>query len=491
MKKNFLTVIALMVAAFFVATEIAQAADVSFSGQLRTRYEVNEQGGNNANDFDDETDTADFIGARVRLNTSVNINDSTSAFIQMQSVRTWGGGVPAIGANGSGLGTAGSQDASFQASNGDDSVGLHQAYFTLKNFASLPVDLKVGRQQVVLDGHRLYGHTGWTTGAQTHDGLRMTHKHDNMTLAYFWIVAAESGVPAGTAAANGDDIENHVLHFSYKGILGGTMSVLYSWLDDPCGTNTNCTLANSGDNSINTIGFRQAGQLYGIDYRGEYYHQFGQADIDITELVGTGVTATTATDRNAYMFGVRIGKTFKNVSMKPSLTIWYDYLSGTSDEDLNRDATVPATDAEYKSFNTLFDTGHKFYGFMDLYLGVGGGGSGNGTEGLGLQDLAIKTKFHPMPGWTLKADYHWFWTAEGPQASPSRGLDGNDGGHPGTGHDSDLGNELDITLINKYNANTNISVGFSNYTTSGLFRQLRGVVGDASNWAYVMFDVKF
>ena len=55
MKKNFLTVVALMVAAFFVATEIAQAADVSFSGQIRTRYEVNEQGGNNANDFNNNS----------------------------------------------------------------------------------------------------------------------------------------------------------------------------------------------------------------------------------------------------------------------------------------------------------------------------------------------------------------------------------------------------------------------------------------------------
>ena len=34
---------ALMVTAFFAATEIAKAADVTFSGQIRTRYEVNEQ----------------------------------------------------------------------------------------------------------------------------------------------------------------------------------------------------------------------------------------------------------------------------------------------------------------------------------------------------------------------------------------------------------------------------------------------------------------
>jgi len=148
----------------------------------------------------------------------------------------------------------------------------------------------------------------------------------------------------------------------------------------------------------------------------------------------------------------------------------------------------------------LFDTGHKFYGFMDLYLGVGSGSATNGTLGLGMQDLAIKTKLHPMPGWTLKADYHWFFVAEGVGPNKSRGLSGQVDGCAvvaqcssalGTGNTNELGNELDITLIHKYNANTKIAFGFSNYTTTGTFRDLRGVLGDASNWAYVMFDVKF
>jgi hypothetical protein len=48
MKKNFLTVAAMTVVAFFVSAEIAKAADVTFSGQVRTRWEVNEQNGGTA-----------------------------------------------------------------------------------------------------------------------------------------------------------------------------------------------------------------------------------------------------------------------------------------------------------------------------------------------------------------------------------------------------------------------------------------------------------
>ena len=51
MKKNLLAVAAMAVVAFFVSTEIAKAADITFSGQLRSRWESSEHssGGNGGN----------------------------------------------------------------------------------------------------------------------------------------------------------------------------------------------------------------------------------------------------------------------------------------------------------------------------------------------------------------------------------------------------------------------------------------------------------
>jgi len=467
MKKNFLAVVGLTVIAFFVATEIAQAADITFSGQMRTRFEYNEQGTWN-NDQDD-----DFMQSRVRLNTNVKVNDSTSAFIQMQSARTWGNNFEGGNTTTNGGDTfgnpSGSGQGSFQGSDQDSSVGLHQAYFTLKNFMAFPADLKVGRQQIVLDGHRLFGHTGWTTGGQTHDALRLDHKHDNMGVSYAWIIANEEN--RTNSVDDNNDVEVHLLHGTYEGILGGRLSVIYAWVQDGC---TNAAAdAGAGtcgvlSNDSHTIGLRQAGQLFGIDYRGEYYHQSGSAGAD-----GGLDTAGEAHDRDAFMFGIRLGKTFKNVSMKPSLTLWYDYLSGTDDADV--------TAGDYRTFDTLFDTGHKFYGLMDLYTGATSGGAG----GFGLTDAAIKVKLSPMPGWTLKADYHWFNTAQGAGANNVRGANTD-------GLGTDLGNELDLTLINKYNANTKVVLGWSQYSATPAFNVLR-IDGDKSvaNWAYVMIDVKF
>ena len=489
MKRNLLIIPALMVTAFFATTEIAKAADISFSGQLLTRYEVNEHGTNNNHTFNDNSDAGDFVVSRTRLNADVAVNDSTSAFIQMSRNSTWGSNSQDNNNTG---GDSGANNASFQVSDQDSKVGLHQAYFTLNNFATLPVDMKVGRQQIVLDGHRLFGNTVWTVGQQTHDAVRFDHKHDNMSFSYAYIVASESGTPGNNAARSTDkEVSAHMGYFKYAGILGGNMSITYAGIIDPCGTSGATCVTNNTDNDMHTIGVRQAGQLYGIDYRGEYYYQFGDADQDASTLTTGNTAVGTATDRDAYMFGVRIGKTFKNVNMKPSLTVWYDYLSGTDDSDLT------ASTVKYKSFNPVFDTGHKFYGLQDLFLGIGTGNETNGTAALGLQDLAIKTKMSPAPGWTFKADYHWFYTAASARANVNRGLAGQaditnrDGALAAADSSNALGNEIDLSLSNKYNANTTITAGFSNYSNTDLFRDLRNVSGGGANWAYLQFDVKF
>jgi hypothetical protein len=482
MKKNFLTVAAMAVVAFFVSTEIAKAADITFSGQLRTRWEANEQGANGGDApgraFGDLADDSTFTSAR--LAATAKINETTSAFIQLQSIRTWG--QPNRGTN-TGGSTAGSGNASGTVNDGDASVGVHQAYFTLKNFLGAPLDAKIGRQEIILDGWRLFGNTIWTAGMQTHDAVSFSHKHDNMSLFLAYIQAVENDRISDPNDST--DRESYLAHLNIKGVLGGQFSGYLNW-----DSNDSAAGAQTRDNDIWTIGGRQAGKLAGLDYRGEYYYQFGNANGQLDAAVVDDA------EREAYMFGLRVGKSFNNVSFKPSVTVWYDYLSGTDDADQR------AGDATWKSFNTLWDTGHKFYGLQDLFLGVGGGGR-TGTQGLGLQDLAVKTKINPMPGWTLKADYHWFWTAESVAANTAtRGFVSNATNRGVNVLENNLGTELDITAVTKMNANTKVMIGYSHFDASTSFIALKndGTTGagtsgrfgnDDADWAYVQFDVKF
>ena len=482
MKKNFLAVAAMAVVAFFVSTEIAKAADITFSGQLRTRWESSEHstGGNGAASVNSFTgDPQEEIFTSTRLAAKANINETTGAFIQLQSVRTWGN---QVGTSTGGTG-AGSGNASLSANNTDASVGLHQAYFTLENFLGAPFKAKIGRQQIMLDGWRLFGNTIWTAGMQVHDAMTFQHKHDNMSLVLGYILAAEND--RVDDPNDSTDRENILAHVNFKGVLGGQFSGILNY-----DTNSSGAAAQTLENDIFTIGARQAGKILGFDYRGEYYYQWGSGN----GQKDTALTATnlqTDADRDAYMFGLRVGKSFNNVSFKPALTVWYDYLSGTTDDDQRG--------SSWNSFNTLYDTGHKFYGLQDVFLGVGGGGN-TGTQGLGLQDFALKGKINPMPGWTLKAHYHWFWTAEGVAPNTTtRGFASTvntNVGDPDLGNF--LGNELDITAVTKMNANTKVMIGYSNYNPTYSFASLKdtGAPGttfgtNAADWAYVQFDVKF
>jgi hypothetical protein len=469
-----------MVAVLMLASEIAWAADVSFSGQFRPRYNV-------VNDSQDATSADKFFDTRVRLNAKANVNANTEVFVQFQSVGQWG-------TNGADTGTRvqqGGPGTTFEASDTLADVGFHQAFVTLKNLYGQKVDAKIGRQEIVLDGHRLFGHTGWTQGAATQDAIRLTHAGGNHTLQYIYIENTNSG--AKDAMRNGDDA-THVVHASTQGVMGGALSGIFVIQDDNSAWAEAGTAAMDDRSVWYTIGARQKGKAGGLDYRVEFYHQFGDGTIAAGDLNAgmnanyTGLNDTCdCVDRDATMFGIRLGKTFKNASLSPTVTLWYDRLSGNDDEDV--------TSKEYGQFDTLYDTGHKFYGFMDQFLNRAGANSGY----FGMQDIALKTKMSPKAGWTFKADLHHFRTAVD--------IAGNDGDAVATTKlggkmDPDLGTELDLTLVHKYDSNTKIAVGYSHYWTSTTFSQANTGGGsngatagsnanDDADWAYVQIDTKF
>jgi len=481
MKKNFL--IAAASVGLMLGAVIAEAADVAFSGQFRPRMQTRNH------DFNENTQMHTFFETRVRLNANVKANDQVGAFIQLQSVGNWGFD-SSSNSDGTRFAVGG---AGTQASDQLDDVGLHQAYMTIKNFYGSTFDLKIGRQEVVIDGHRLFGHTGWTSGAQTNDALRLTHAGGNHALNYTFIKGREEAASVATAADTGsahnddNDYNMHIIHASTQGIMGGALSGIFVLTDD---NNSNGGMGNEWY----TLGARQKGKLGALDYRVEYYHQFGDACADACGTYAyTTETLDSSVERDASMFGIRLGKTFKNATYSPTVTLWYDYLSGTDDADV--------TAGDYATFDTIQDTGHKFYGFMDLFLARNGAKENR----LGLQDIAIKTKFSPKAGWTFKADYHKFLTDVDLSSNTTiAAIAMNSRTAPGTATDwsKDLGSEIDLTLVHKYNSSVKVVYGYSHYWNSALFAATNpanklgnGTASnennDGSDWAYMMIDMKF
>ena len=495
MRKNFLLVGAMLVAGTFLGADVAKAADIKFSGSTMARYEMFNR------DLNDSTEVTGQIGSRIRLNASANIDEKTSAFLQMQGVGVFGDNA-ATTANQGAVNRGGAA-----VSDTLNDVGFHQAFFTLKNFYDMPVDLKLGRQEIILDGHRLIGNTIWTLGMQAHDAIRLTHSHGDHTFVYAFSKIGEgdrdSGDGAGTvrntAGANGlrVDQDAHIFWGNFKGIGGGALSLYYVMLDiDDDVLNAGSTF---NDNIIHTIGFRQAGNIAGFDYRGEFYYQWGDADGSATQqTLNAG-----SWDREAVMIGARLGKQFGPLKA----TLWYDYVSGTDEGD--------ASGRTVGSFDTLFDTGHKFYGLMDNFLQMGTASrtardvQEDGLGGLGLQDIALKTSYKMNSKWKMKFDFHSFFTAEdayvAADTTAARGAVAtalaNGSNNDGSSH---LGEEIDISLHHKYSQSTSVVVGYSHFFADDLGNELigrsfgAGSVGTGNpnstgdgQWAYVMMNVNF
>ncbi len=472
MKRNFLTAVAVMVTTLFVGTTIAQASDISFSGQFRPRYNFNE-------DATATTNADQNFDTRVRLNVNAKANDKTSVFLQFQSVGTWGNNA---GGNGTRVSTGDAASANDQVQD----VGLHQAFVTLKDFMGTGTDAKIGRQQIVLDGHRLFGHTGWTQGAQSSDAMRFDHAHGNSTLSYIYIAGTENETESTHTDAN---VNFHAFRYNTQGIMGGDLTGMFVITDD----NATGGTSSIDKNTWYTVGARQKGKVAGLDYRVEYYHQFGDGAVEANaagysaaydNVTGSTALISSDIDRSASMVGVRVGKTFKNVQWSPTITLWFDSLSGTDDEN--------ASDNEHGTFNTLMDTGHKFYGLMDQHLNA----RNLGTKYYGLQDYAVKAKLKLSAANTLKVDLHHFETQTTMDDGDSNDLRDD---HTGIGSmGSNLGDEVDVTFVHKYDSNTKIVAGYSHYFTTVTHSVLNGSGGTAGSnstedqdWMYVMLDVKF
>jgi hypothetical protein len=114
-----------------------------------------------------------------------------------------------------------------------------------------------------------------------------------------------------------------------------------------------------------------------------------------------------------------------------------------------------------ESFNTLYATNHKYYGYMDYFLNVP-----EHTGGLGLSDFHVKLSGFKIAGHTVKVAYHMFGADQSADS---------------------FGNELDITLIKPIAKNVKVMGGYSLFMPG----KLKSDSGANGSFAYLMTIVNF
>lgn len=348
-----------------------------------------------------------FTSMRTRLAARAVTPGGITAFVQLQDVRLFG------------------EETNPSGDYSADGWDVHQAWFLLTNTGG-GAALKIGRQEVAFGGERLISPSGWSQQARSFDGARLTLQHaEEIRMDLLAAQIQEKASPRW----NG----NATLLAAY-----GTVNPEGAHLLDVYLIGQRAE-AGAGDREQWTVGARHVGKAAALDYRFEASWQTGRR-------AGADVSAS--------LLGARVGGPVG----QGTVTLWYDRLSGTE----------PGS-AEVGVFETIYPSGHKFYGSADLF-----GDIPAHTAGRGLQDLALKTSW-PLDGgqWTVNADLHRFLVTQG------AGLSG-----------SHLADELDVALLRRLPSGLALNAGVSYVWVGDALAPVRGISRSGA-YGYLMLDVAF
>lgn len=383
-------------------------AQFSLSGEFRPRTEYSHGFAALA---DKDQDASLFTTQRSRLNFDYKM-DLLKVGLVLQDVRTWGSQAQLV-------------------NNEDFATSIHQAWAEINLLKGF--DLKVGRQELVYDDHRIFGNVGWAQQARSHD--LALFKYSGKLNVHFGIAHHEN-TNRKTNLYDGPD--------AYK-------DMQFLWV-------------NRKTEKLNwSLLFLNNGKpvMEGTDQVTRYSQTFGpHVDVPMENMSFSGnlyvQTGDDGTGKSLNAFNLMAEASYKT-SEKTQWNVGYEILSGTDFDETSKN----------NSFNPLYGTNHKFNGFMDYFY------VGNHLNGVGLSDAYVK--FATVKNKTAwNADLHYFSGMAKISASA----------------ENYLGTELDLSVTRTLNPATKITFGYSQMFGSESLEILKGgSKGASSNWAYIMIAV--
>lgn len=456
-KNKYLPLLAVIFCqAFFIEVK----AQLSVSGQIRTRTEYRDGQGA---PITEDASPAIFTSQRSRLNVGY-AGYRFKIYTSLQDVRVWG------------------QDASMinrTTLDAYDGLMLHEAWGEIslvdtgkvvKNFT-----LKVGRQELVYDDVRLLGNLDWLQQARRHDAAVLKFDHNGWTAhlgaAYnqnaerktntTYVGTTPAGAPAGYGiTTNGLGAMYKSMQFLYVGrkVHFGNASFLF-FKDDFSkftldAANNNTPIYERGVWSRYTFG----ANLFGTALRKV---TFGLSAFSQKGHFREG------TSLNEYLLSANA---MYSIGRKFSVGPGVDITSGN-------DGSTPN-----QRFDPLYGTPHKFWGYMDYFYVADGFGSSNG-----LVNYYLKAKYKAKDNLILSLDVHKF---ELPHV-----VSNADGRKLGKG----LGTEIDFVLSYNLTKAVGIEAGYSvmNSTDTMLSSRVKNPgntpidqFDKRSTWGYLMLNIK-
>jgi len=316
---------------------------------------------------------------------------------------------------------------------------FHEAW--VEAYLSDNWSLKIGRQEIIYDDHRIFGDVGWAQQARSHDAF-----------LFKYIPNKNNRLDIGFALnADGEKLKQYL----YSNVAG-YKALQYAWYHG----------------SFNRLGLSVLALNTGIEYIGTNTIQ----TIDYMQTIGSRLTyKSKKIDANAatyFQSGKRTSNTVNalyytgnfsyNISPNFSMGAGIEYLSGKDTNDSTGDI---------KSFSPLFGTNHKFNGWMDYFY------VGNWNNSVGLTDVNF-TLAYKKDKFSAKLVPHLFSAA-------ANVYDGN------IKMDQNLGTEIDFVLGYKVAKDIKFNAGYSKMYATSTLQLLKGGSKDADNsWAWIMLTFK-
>jgi len=434
-----------------------------FGGQFRLRYDVKENGGSSgrsAPNFDFRRTGVDNDNSFLLLREKVHIGYTPCSWFNIfaegrDSSSTWDDRHP---------------------SPETDQFDLHQAFIRLGDASRFPLTAKIGRQELIYGDERVVGNAEWANVTRSFDAAKLRFENSSLWVDGF----------VGRVVLPVDDHFNEPNDYDW---FSGVYASTASWIPKQetqlyfLSRNASAAAANTTPQAlygrppsardIYTLGTRiksLPGQWHGWDYT--------------TEIAGQlGSTVRTNDNRRlghqALAASVGFGYTWANAWGTPHLGLEYNFSTGDHDPNDGKDET----------FDNLFPTNHKHYGYMD-FIGW-----------RNIHNPRLNATLKPAKGLQLNFDYHLFWLADThdffyPEAGSGRGA-GVPAGTVGYGRNpqfnSFAGSETDLEAIYTIKTWAILRAGYGHFFVGDYVKSSLSKLGGATDadWVYVQTTFSF
>lgn len=301
------TIIVVSLSLLTATFAVAQTIQTDISAQYRPRLEVDKR-------FAAETGV--YVTHRARLAFGLQ-GDGWRVRIEPQDVRAWGSEASPVA----------------YAAN----VDLHQGFAEWNSGQG--TQLRIGRQSIAHLNQRLIGGLNWAQQGRSFDAVRLSGSQDRVR----WDIWTAPLADTAPRRSRDGAIATGLLQWDNAGRRAALLAV--------GDMNRDARLYRT------TTGLHTSGKLLApLGYQAEAYVQVGHREGE---------------EIRAYLAKAEVRYTVADHSLKPTIRVGYDVLSGQTDDTT--------------AFDTLHGTNHAFYGFMDAFLNLPAH-----TGGLGLQDLYVR-----------------------------------------------------------------------------------------------------